>query len=89
MYLCTEDRPTQQIIVSDRNTILLRYLYQQLDKKLNGEKSDKRKSEDTNSTTADNDASTSTSINSEEPPRKQARLNSDSNSFDMRKENRA
>lgn len=41
-YISTQDRPTQQVIVSDRSNILLRYLYLQLGKKWN-ENPDKRK----------------------------------------------
>jgi len=33
VYISTDERPPQQVIRKDRSNILLRYLYQQLDKK--------------------------------------------------------
>lgn len=87
-YLCTEEHPVEQVIVSDRSNILLRYLYQQLDKKLNGEKSEKRKNEAGNTRDSEEPESTSRS-NSDGPPPKQPRMTLEPSSFDKRKEKRA
>lgn len=82
VYLSTEEKPSEQVIVSDRSSILLRYLYLQLDKKLNGE-AEKRKpptyqdmdGKGDNESTSDNEATASENAAPfEGPPRKQARL---------------
>ncbi|CAD7077728.1 unnamed protein product [Hermetia illucens] len=38
VYLPTEDLPSEQIIVTEKKNILLRYLHQQWDKKINAPK---------------------------------------------------
>ncbi|XP_039265237.2 uncharacterized protein LOC120340903 [Styela clava] len=73
-YLSTEDQPVEQVIVSDRSNILLRYLYLQLDKKLNGDV-EKRKSSSEEMNHVDTDSNKNPDVlSSDGPPRKQPRM---------------
>ncbi|XP_076815722.1 DET1- and DDB1-associated protein 1-like isoform X2 [Clavelina lepadiformis] len=66
LYISTEDNTPEQVIKKDRSNILLRYLYQQLDKKNKSDDASKRKAAEGSLT---NEISTS----DDEPRRKFAR----------------